>query len=114
MMTRPLTLCAAALTLLSACVTPPPEAPKPPPLPGKVVNYKCSTGGKLSMTYGEGKVTLDGPETLLAEDGSNSRYSWPSDGTHHVWTLSGGVGTLLLHDGTKGTETVVKSGCAES
>lgn len=116
MMSRPLTrslilTTACGLSLLAGCVTPPPEAPKPPVLPGKVVTYACASGSKLVLTYGESKVTLPGNETLLAEDASNQRYSWPSDGTHHVWTLSGTTGTLLLRDGAKGTETVVQSGC---
>lgn len=110
MMIRPMIL---TLALLSACVAPPPAAPTPQsqPLPGTVVKYTCAGGGHLAVIYDKAKVTLEGPETLLAEDATNTRYSWPSDGTHHVWTLSGNIGTLLLHDGTNGTETVFKSGC---
>lgn len=100
-----------ALILLSACVAPPPEAPKPPPLPGKEVHYTCTGSTHLTVVYGDGKVTLPGPETLLADDGTNQRYSWPADGKHHVWSLSGEIGTLSLHDSAKGTETVEKSGC---
>lgn len=99
-----------ALILLSACTTPP-----PPPIPvadvgAKVVKYTCAGNGRVTVSYGNGTATLPGPETLLADE-TGQRYTWPSDGTHHVWSLAGGVGTLSLSDGTKGTETVVQSGC---
>ena len=108
---RPILL-ALTCTLLAACVDAPAAAPPPQPtLPGTVVKYTCNAGRHLSVTYGPGTVTLSGNEMLLAEEGSANRYSWPSDGTHHVWELSGVTGTLSLHDGTTGTETVEASGC---
>ena len=104
----PLTLLSAVL--LSGCVAAPAEAPAPPPLPGKVVHYTCTGKSHVAVTYGQGTATLAGPETLLADD-TGQRYTWPSDGTHHVWALAGGIGTLSLSDGAKGTEKVVQSGC---
>lgn len=104
-----------ALSLIAGCVTPPPAPPTAPAdMPGRVVEYSCTTGGKLTVTYGNGTAMLPGPENLLLEEGAaGQRYSWPSDGTHHVWVLdAAGTGTLLLKDGTKGgAESVVKSGC---
>lgn len=99
-----------ATALLSACVEPPAAPPPPKDLPARVVEYRC-TGGPLSVAYAGSKITLPGNETLLAEDDSNQRYSWPSDGTHHVWEIKGGIGTLLLHDGTTGKDSVQKSAC---
>lgn len=100
-----------AVTLaLGACVAPEEPEKAPPVLPGRVVDYACATGGKLTVTYGEGKVTLPGPETLIQEEGVQ-RWSWPSDGTHHIWELDGaGVGTLSLS--SAGSVAVEKSGCA--
>jgi hypothetical protein len=103
-----------AVTLLSACVTPPPAPTPAADMPGKVVKYTCTGGSHLSVTYGNGTAMLPGPENLLLEEGAaGKRYSWPSDGTHHVWVLdANGTGTLLMKDGTKGgAESVVKSGC---
>jgi hypothetical protein len=103
-----------AVTLLSGCVTPPPAPTPAADMPGKVVNYTCAGGSHLSVTYGNGTALLPGPENLLLEEGgAGQRYSWPSDGTHHVWVVGAdGMGTLLLKDGTKGgKESVVKSGC---
>lgn len=108
MKTFALTIPALAL-LLAGCVAPEEVAKPAPALPGKVVKYTCATGGKISVDYGEGKITLAGPETLIQEEGKQ-RWSWPSDGTHHVWELDGaGLGTLSLS--AAGSETVVKSGC---
>lgn len=103
-----------ALSFVAGCVTPPPPPTPAADMPGRVVNYSCSTGGALSVTYGNGTAMLPGPENLLLEEGgAGQRYSWPSDGTHHVWVLdANGTGTLLLKDGAKGgAESVVKSGC---
>ncbi|MCW1917653.1 hypothetical protein NX862_02705 [Rhodobacter sp. KR11] len=94
---------------LSGCVTPPEPEKAPPVLPGRVVEYKCAAGGSVTVDYGEGKVTLPGPETLIQEEGVQ-RWSWPSDGTHHIWALDGaGVGTLSLS--SAGSVAVEKSGC---
>ena len=95
---------------LSACATPPPPPTPVADVGAKVVKYTCAGGSHLTVAYGNGTATLAGPETLLA-DATGQRYTWPSDGTHHVWTLAGGLGTLSLKDGAKGTETVVQSAC---
>ena len=101
-------LSGAALLLLAACATPPPTPVAS--LSAKVVKYTCAGNGHVTISYGNGTATLPGPETLLADE-SGQRYTWPSDGTHHIWALAGGVGTLSLSDGAKGTVTVVQSGC---
>lgn len=101
----------AILTVLglAACVGPQePAEPAAPALPGKVVQYTCTGNSHVKVVYGEGKVTVAG-ETLIQEEGRN-RWSWPSDGTHHVWELgSDGLGSLSLN--AAGTMTVKNSGC---
>ena len=99
-----------ALLLLAGCATPPPPPTPVASISGKVVKYTCTGNGHVTVTYGNGTATLPGPETLLADE-SGQRYAWPSDGTHHIWALAAGVGTLSLSDGSKGTVTVVQSGC---
>ena len=109
MFDKGLPVMAGAMALaLSGCMSAP-EAPKPPPeLPGKVVKYTCTGSSHVSVTYGEGKVTVAG-ETLIQEEGKQ-RWSWPSDGTHHIWELGGdGLGTLSLN--AAGKITVLNSGC---
>ena len=94
--------------VLAGCVAPEETTKPAPALPGKVVKYTCATGGHVSVTYGEGKVTVAG-ETLIQEDGKQ-RWSWPSDGTHHIWELGGdGLGTLSLT--AAGVVSVKQSGC---
>lgn len=96
------------LGLLAGCVTPEEPEKTAPALPGRVVKYTCASGGHLSVTYGEGKVTVVG-ETLVQE-GSGQRWSWPSDGTHHIWELDGaGLGTLSLS--AAGDVSVKQSAC---
>lgn len=94
-----------ALGALSACLA--------LPSGGKTgeVSYLCADGARLRLEPGVGQVVLDGKETLLAEEGKPQRYSWPSDGTHHIWQIQDGIGTLLLHDGTTGTERLVHADC---
>lgn len=99
----------AVAILLAGCAAPPPPPTPVTALSAKVVNYTCSGGKRMTVAYGASTATLAGNEKLV-DDGSG-RYSWPSDGTHHVWAVAGGVGTLSLHDGTKNTDTVVNSDC---
>ncbi|MGV8986730.1 MAG: hypothetical protein ACOH2H_10635 [Cypionkella sp.] len=99
-----------ALGLMGACVEPPPPATPDATIAAKIVNYTCTGNHRMAVSYGASTATLAGPETLLLE-ADGQRYSWPSDGTHHVWALKDGIGTLSLHDGTKGTDSVVQSGC---
>ena len=102
---------APMLLLLAACAAPPPPPTPTAAISARVVKYTCAGNSHMTVSYGNGTATLAGPETLLADDASGQHYSWPSDGTHHVWALSGGIGTLSLKDGAKGTQTVVQSAC---
>lgn len=97
---------------LTGCVTPEePAAPAALALQGTTVAYTCAGNSHVTVTYGNGTATLPGPETLLQEDGTK-RYSWPSDGTHHIWEIGAdGLGTLSLSNGGTGKVEVQKTGC---
>ena len=57
-------------------------------------------------------IAIDGPETLLQEPSATGlRFAWPSDGSHHIWELEDGVGTLSYRDGARGTVTPVRTAC---
>ena len=57
-------------------------------------------------------IAIDGPETLLQEPSATGlRFAWPSDGSHHIWELQDGVGTLSYRDGEQGTVTPVRTAC---
>lgn len=101
----------AALTLSSACATPPPPPTPAATIAARVVKYTCAGNTHMTVSYGATTATLKGPETLLQDDDAGNHYSWPSDGTHHVWALQDGIGTLSLRDGTKGSETVEQTAC---
>lgn len=107
----------AALLALAGCVAG--VAPVAQgPLTGTVM-YSCEGGKTLAVDYApeadppEITINVDGRETLLLEpgDGTVQRYSWPSDGSYHIWELAGGVGTLRYRDGEAGTVTPVLTGC---
>jgi hypothetical protein len=88
------------------------------PLSGTVL-YTCDGGRTLPVDYApeadppEITINVDGRETLLLEPdtGAVQRYSWPSDGSFHIWELAGGVGTLRYRDGEAGTTSTVLSNC---
>ena len=105
-----------ALASLAACVQP--QAPDTP-LVG-TLSYTCTGGAILPVTYttdpnGNTAVVIAafGTNYNLIEEASTGgrRFSWPSDGTHFVWLVSGNVGTLLSHDGVTGSETPSLTGC---
>ena len=106
------TLTLPAVILLTGCL--PAPAPKPAPvLPASTVTYTCAGNKPLKVAYDNGTATLPGPETLLSDPvASGQHYSWPADGSHHIWVIGAdGLGTLSLGDKAKGTETVQLSGC---
>jgi membrane-bound inhibitor of C-type lysozyme len=119
----------AGLVLLSAsaaCVPagPDPTTPTPTgtvaaPKPG-TVTYACDAGRTLAVTYGrendEDVITInptgEGNETLISVPVAQGlQYLWPSDGSYHIWTLKGGIGTLSYRDGEAGTTTPVLTNC---
>lgn len=91
------------------------------PLAGRVA-YACDSGRQLVVEYNAANdppsidINVDGPEMLLQEPdtGAVQRYSWPSDGSFHIWELSGGVGTLRYRDGEAGTTATVLTNCRAS
>ena len=84
------------------------------PPPTGSVEYTCGGGVKLPVAFGQEPdgtgsvvITVDGADYRLLKvqrPSQDTRYSWPSDGSNYVWQISEGVGTLLWHDGEKGTE----------
>ena len=108
----------AVILLLSAC-TPAPTVPVGGTPTGDL-RYICKGGTALPISYarenGEdvARLTIDGATSLLIREteAPGLRYSWPSDGSNHVWLVNGGIGTLLWKDGTRGgRETVVLATC---
>jgi membrane-bound inhibitor of C-type lysozyme len=99
------------LAPLAACTMTAPTVPDAPA--AGTVNYTCKGGYVVPVTYGaEGDgtksvvITVDGANYTLLEEpvASGQRFAWPSDGSNFVWVTKGGVGTVLWHDGTNGTE----------
>lgn len=108
---------AAPLLLLAACVA---TESAPPAHPAGTVTYACDGGQRLVVAYGTENgqdkidINIDGPEMLLREEGfAGLRYSWPSDGSYHIWQVAGaqGPGTLSYRDGEKGTTSPVLTNC---
>ena len=110
----------ALLPFLAGCVAPgPAPGPLSPPPPG-LVAYSCDGGRTLAVTYGrendEDIITInptgEGNETLFSFPVADGlQYSWPSDGSYHIWALKGGTGTLTYRDGERGTITPVLTNC---
>jgi membrane-bound inhibitor of C-type lysozyme len=115
---------AAGLALLSAIAACVPAGPRPAgpaiaPEPG-TVTYACDGGRTLAVTYGRENdqdiITInptgEGNETLISFPVAEGlQYSWPSDGSFHVWALKGGIGTLSYRDGEAGTTAPVLTNC---
>ncbi len=110
----------ALLPLLAACTltTPAPEGPAIPPPPG-TITYTCDGGKRLAVTYGRENdndvITINptgnGNETLISFPVAQGlQYSWPSDGSYHIWALDG-TGTLSYRDGERGTTDPVLTNC---
>ena len=98
------------LVPLAACTM---AAPKAPDVPNRAVSYTCKGGDVVPVIYGaEGDGTksvvirVDGANYTLLEEpaATGQRFAWPSDGSNFVWVTQDGVGTVLWHDGTNGTE----------
>jgi Membrane-bound lysozyme-inhibitor of c-type lysozyme len=111
----------AVLPLLAGCVATAPasDGPASPPPPG-TVTYTCDGGRTLAVTYGrendEDVITInptgEGNETLISFPVAEGlQYSWPSDGSYHIWALKRGTGTLSYRDGEAGTTTPVLTNC---
>jgi hypothetical protein len=90
-----------------------------PPAPG-TVTYTCDGGRTLAVTYGrqndEDIITInpkgEGNEMLISFPVAQGlRYSWPSDGSYHIWELNNGTATLSFRDGERGTTTPVLTTC---
>ncbi|MEO6299800.1 MAG: MliC family protein [Paracoccaceae bacterium] len=87
------------------------------------VNYTCTDGYVVPVTFGmqdDGtksvvlKVDGNSYTLLKAKSATGTRYAWPSDGSNFVWQIQGGVGTVLWHDGTSGTEQPRFTDCRAS
>jgi hypothetical protein len=98
--------------------TQPATAPLAPP--AGTVSYLCDGGRSLLVTYGRENdqdiITIDptgdGPEMLISFPTADGlQYSWPSDGSFHVWALKGSTGTLSYRDGELGTTTPILTNC---
>ena len=111
----------ALIPLLAACtpVAPVPDAASATPPAAGTVTYRCDGGKSLSVTYGRENgddiIRIDpngtGTEMLIAFPVERGvQYSWPSDGSHHIWTLDG-TGTLSYRDGVAATTTAVRTNC---
>lgn len=113
-------LALAATLALAGCLNGAPSGPGAA-LSGPV-RYQCADGTALVVDYQPGEdppaltLDIDGPETLLLEpgDGTRQRWSWPSDGSYHIWELADGVGTLRYRDGEAGTTALVRANCRAS
>jgi hypothetical protein len=106
---------------LGACVPAAPETSGPAALPAPgTVTYTCDGGRSLAVAYGrengEDIITInptgEGNETLISFPVAEGlEYSWPSDGSYHIWALKNGIGTLRYRDGERGTTTPVLTNC---
>jgi Membrane-bound lysozyme-inhibitor of c-type lysozyme len=110
----------AVLPFLAGCVASQPATVPVTPPPAGTVTYTCDGGRTLAVTYSrendEDIVTLnptgEGNETLISFPVADGlQYSWPSDGSYHVWALKGGTGTLSYRDGEAGTTAPVLTNC---
>jgi hypothetical protein len=108
----------AVLPFLAGCMAQPTTGPATPP--SGTVTYTCDGGRTLAVTYGrendEDIITInptgEGNETLISFPVAEGlQYSWPSDGSYHVWALKGGTGTLSYRDGEAGTTAPVLINC---
>ena len=102
------------LVLLAGCVPPPGEIM----VPDGIVTYTCAGGEQLVVSYDTAAdpptamIDRDGSETLLLDPNAPGlRYSWPSDGSYHIWDTDGRTGTLNYRDGERGVVDVVLAGC---
>jgi hypothetical protein len=110
----------ALLPLLAGCMaTEPSTGPDRPPAPG-TITYTCDGGRTLAVTYARENdddiITInptgEGNEKLISFPVADGlQYSWPSDGSYHVWALKGGTGTLSYRDGEAGTTAPVLTNC---
>ena len=111
----------AVLPLLAGCMaTDPAPSGRATPPPAGTLTYACDGGRTLAVTYGrendEDIITINptgaGDEMLISFPVAEGlQYSWPSDGSYHVWALKGGTGTLSYRDGERGITTPVLTNC---